>query len=48
MVGLCAGWGLGNALFIATALSVIVGSASGGDSSSQREFTNESARTDSA
>jgi ACDE family multidrug resistance protein len=24
------GWGLGNALFIATALSVIVGAASGG------------------
>jgi MFS transporter, ACDE family, multidrug resistance protein len=30
MVGLRAGWGLGNALFIATALSVIIGSASGG------------------
>jgi MFS family permease len=30
IVGLRAGWGLGNALFIATALSVIVGSASGG------------------
>ena len=30
IVGLRAGWGLGNALFIATALAVIVGSASGG------------------
>ena len=30
IVGLRAGWGLGNALFIATALSVILGSASGG------------------
>ena len=30
IVGLRAGWGVGNALFIATALSVIVGSASGG------------------
>jgi MFS transporter, ACDE family, multidrug resistance protein len=30
IVGLRAGWGLGNALFIATALSVIIGSASGG------------------
>jgi MFS family permease len=30
IAGLRAGWGLGNALFIATALSVIVGSASGG------------------
>src|SRR6202035_4061178 len=30
IVGLRAAWGLGNALFIATALSVIVGSASGG------------------
>src|SRR6201995_428237 len=30
IVGLRAGWGLGNALFIASALSVIVGSASGG------------------
>ena len=30
IVGLRAGWGLGNALFIATSLSVIVGSASGG------------------
>jgi MFS family permease len=30
IVELRAGWGLGNALFIATALSVIVGSASGG------------------
>ena len=30
IVGLRAGWGLGNALFIATALSVIVGSAGGG------------------
>jgi ACDE family multidrug resistance protein len=30
IVGLRAGWGLGNALFIATALSVIVGSATGG------------------
>ena len=29
IVGLRAGWGLGNALFIATALSVIIGSASG-------------------
>jgi MFS family permease len=30
IVGLRAGWGLGNALFIATALSVIIGSARGG------------------
>src|SRR6476660_6590177 len=30
IVGFRAGWGLGNALFIATALSVIVGTASGG------------------
>jgi ACDE family multidrug resistance protein len=30
IVGLRAGWGLGNALFIATALAVIVGTASGG------------------
>jgi len=30
IVGLRAGWGVGNALFIATALSVIIGSASGG------------------
>jgi len=30
IVGLRAGWGLGNALFIATALSVIIGAASGG------------------
>jgi predicted MFS family arabinose efflux permease len=30
IVGLRAGWGLGNALFIATSLSVIVASASGG------------------
>ncbi|NGQ93639.1 MFS transporter [Brevibacillus sp. SYP-B805] len=30
LVGLRAGWGLGNALFIATALSAIVGLASGG------------------
>lgn len=30
MVGLRAGWGFGNALFIATSLAVIVGSASGG------------------
>ena len=30
IVGFRAGWGLGNALFIATALAVIVGSASGG------------------
>ncbi|MDX6526039.1 MAG: transporter, family, multidrug resistance protein [Gaiellales bacterium] len=30
IVGLRAGWGFGNALFIATALSLIVGSASGG------------------
>jgi MFS family permease len=30
IVGLRAGWGLGNALFIATALSVIAGAASGG------------------
>jgi MFS transporter, ACDE family, multidrug resistance protein len=30
IVGLRAGWGLGNALFIATALSAIVGAASGG------------------
>lgn len=30
LVGFRAGWGLGNALFIATALAVIVGAASGG------------------
>ena len=30
IVGWRAGWGLGNALFIATALAVIIGSASGG------------------
>ena len=30
LVGMRAGWGLGSALFIATALAVIVGSASGG------------------
>jgi MFS transporter, ACDE family, multidrug resistance protein len=30
IVGFRAGWGLGNALFIATALAAIVGSASGG------------------
>lgn len=30
IVALRAGWGLGNALFIATALSLIVGSARGG------------------
>ena len=30
LVGMRAGWGLGNALFIATALAVIVGSATGG------------------
>ncbi|MFO7193989.1 MAG: MFS transporter [Thermocrispum agreste] len=30
LIALRAGWGLGNALFIATALSVIVGAASGG------------------
>lgn len=30
MVGFRAGWGLGNALFIATSLAVIVGAASGG------------------
>ncbi|WP_320672681.1 MFS transporter [Patulibacter defluvii] len=30
IVGLRAGWGLGNALFIATALSAIIGAASGG------------------
>jgi MFS family permease len=30
IVGFRAGWGLGNALFIATALAVIIGSASGG------------------
>jgi MFS transporter, ACDE family, multidrug resistance protein len=30
IIGFRAGWGLGNALFIATALSVIVGAASGG------------------
>jgi MFS transporter, ACDE family, multidrug resistance protein len=30
IVGLRAGWGLGNALFIATSLSVIIGTASGG------------------
>lgn len=30
MVGFRAGWGLGNALFIATSLAVIVGSATGG------------------
>jgi predicted MFS family arabinose efflux permease len=33
IVGFRAGWGLGNALFIATALAVIVGAASGGVSS---------------
>ena len=31
IAGFRAGWGLGNALFIATALAVIVGAASGGD-----------------
>src|SRR5204863_8966216 len=30
IVGFRAGWGLGNALFIATALAVIIGAASGG------------------
>ena len=30
IVGFRAGWGLGNALFIATALAVIIGSAAGG------------------
>lgn len=30
IVGFRAGWGLGNALFIATALAAIVGAASGG------------------
>src|SRR6202022_1817870 len=30
LIGFRAGWGLGNALFIATALAVIVGAASGG------------------
>src|SRR5699024_3324294 len=30
IVGFRAGWGLGNALFISTALSTIVGAASGG------------------
>jgi MFS family permease len=30
IVGFRAGWGMGNALFIATSLAVIVGSASGG------------------
>src|SRR5690606_4992317 len=30
IIGFRAGWGLGNALFIATSLAVIVGSASGG------------------
>ncbi|MBB5077728.1 MFS transporter [Nonomuraea endophytica] len=30
LIGFRAGWGLGNALFVATALAVIVGSASGG------------------
>ncbi|MGI5204097.1 MFS transporter [Spirillospora sp. CA-108201] len=30
LVGFRAGWGLGNALFVATALAVIVGAASGG------------------
>ena len=30
IVGFRAGWGLGNALFIATALATIVGAASGG------------------
>lgn len=33
VVGFRAGWGLGNALFIATALAVIVGAASGGTAS---------------
>jgi len=32
LVGMRAGWGLGNALFVATALAVIVGVASGGSS----------------
>src|SRR4051812_22847177 len=30
LVGFRAGWGLGNAMFVATALAVIVGAASGG------------------
>ena len=30
IIGLRAGWGLGNALFISTALAAIVGAASGG------------------
>jgi len=30
IVGFRAGWGLGNALFIATSLAVIIGAASGG------------------
>jgi MFS transporter, ACDE family, multidrug resistance protein len=34
IVGFRAGWGLGNALFVATALAVIVGAASGGITSS--------------
>src|SRR5690606_32004787 len=33
VIGFRAGWGLGNALFIATALATIVGSAAGGSSS---------------
>ncbi|WP_018658279.1 MFS transporter [Actinomadura flavalba] len=33
LVGFRAGWGLGNALFVATALAVIVGAASGGTES---------------
>ena len=30
IIGFRAGWGLGNALFIATSLAVIIGAASGG------------------
>ncbi|MGL1204058.1 MFS transporter, partial [Vibrio parahaemolyticus] len=32
VIGFRAGWGLGNALFISTALATIVGAASGGSS----------------
>ena len=35
VIGFRAGWGLGNALFISTALATIVGAASGGTSSAR-------------
>src|SRR4051794_41151043 len=38
IVGFRAGWGLGNALFIATALAVIIGSARGGGSGAVHPF----------